>query len=372
MLISDIICNCFGGIMNKVVKDDLMAILKTYYHTKKQNIKESCAIDFALIQDIMRMYSSDNKIPIMPDEMEKDYIKAHKNKEQEHNNIKQQIIDNIPLLEHFYLTLLDEFSKYEIDYTEYDSDDGCINLDMYYDFFKDYPKFNELLHKIVDTGHLYYVSNTDSSNTCILFSIDEEYIFINVDRVNTALYHLPHELGHVYQGKMKYSNNISGYDFLSEFISLLMEHLFINYYQKIDYKTSQKMQMNKLHSIKTTIDDCLTQLELLREMPEAFDGIHLKEEYRETIESMTDPNEFHFMLDNLYINFYIIDFLVAINYFYQVKYGVDFNEVDKVYIQNSVNNNLSSLLNNHVDLEAVKQYLRDYLPKKKINKKGTI
>ncbi len=62
--------------------------------------------------------------------------------------------------------------------------------------------------------------------------------------------------------------------------------------------------------------------------------------------------------NELYSQIYTIDYLLAINYYYQLKYGVDFNDIEKFYIENSCKNDLSTLLKN-IDMDAVKQYLNE-------------
>jgi hypothetical protein len=95
----------------------------------------------------------------------------------------------------------------------------------------------------------------------------------------------------------------------------------------------------------------------MKKYKDAFQIFRLNPKYEKELDKLCKV-KYKFHRDELYSQIYTIDYLIAINFYYQLKYGVDFNDIEKFYIENNCKNDLPTLLKN-IDMDAVKQYLNE-------------
>ena len=96
----------------------------------------------------------------------------------------------------------------------------------------------------------------------------------------------------------------------------------------------------------------------MKKYPDAFTTFKLNPKYEKELDEILSKLNYKYQRTSLYSQIYTIDYLLAFSFYYQLKYGVDFNDVEKFYIENSCKNDLSSLLKN-IDMDAIKQYLNE-------------
>ena len=112
-------------------------------------------------------------------------------------------------------------------------------------------------------------------------------------------------MGHIIESDIIQEDN----HVMLEFISTLMELLFIDYYQKIDSKTANIMKNNFVSKLFYLMLSLLPQIEIMKRHPDAFTNMSLNNKYRDEYNSMTlFGNYIH---DNeLYQQFYAIGLLL--------------------------------------------------------------
>ena len=361
--------------MNKTIKKDALEILKLFKKTNKESIKFACATDYFYLENLIDSFFPNTEWFKIPDEIVKTYednIGIFKKTE---INIRKQIYNNLDLLEKMYEQIIDMFEKAKVeeinDNIDYKLSMDEIDAEVFENFFNKYEGLNELFIKIYNEKRLLLVDSYGPSYTYNLKSINKDYIVVSSADPIHVLVSLSHEMGHVYQSKIYKDKNLDIYFFLVEFMSILMEHLFCDYYQEVDPKISYIMTINKLAVWSKIFKVSLAQIKLFKKHENAFDNLKLYTKYNNELDSLC-TTDFNFKKDDLYLNFYPIGFMIAINFFYQLKYGLDFNEVQKFYILNNEKNNLNDLLTNYVDLDAIKEYLREYtiIDRPKIFKKN--
>lgn len=355
--------------MDSVFKNDADKILKTFKRSNKDIIKKQCICDYERLIAIYDKFFPSNKKNEIPKEL--DEAKKLSNCELErikHNINMQKVFEkNSDLLKDIYEKVLKSFNNYNINVSEIDDLDG-IDLGVLNDFFSNYTEINTYFNKIIDTNHLLFYENGDACYTYNLPSINTDYVFLCLDNYLMAMPNMAHEMGHVYQDRITYNDNLNQYNFLLEFISSLMEILFIDYYYDINKKQSEYMSMQNLMNVKNAFHIAKNQIDLLKKYPDAFENFEINSKYLDEFHEMCGFEQ-GFCQDDLYINFYTIGFLCAINYFYLLKYDIPFDEVEKFYINNNDINNFENILKD-IDTDNVNQYLRDFVPKNcKVKKK---
>jgi hypothetical protein len=345
--------------MNKVFKNDLMEIIKTLKKTNKESVKLQCIKDYNLLMNLLSYYfphEIDHRIT-MPDVTS--YTEDEIYEKDNQDRIRNEILANIDSLLELYEQMITLFNNFNIDPVEYDNDVEEIDFSQISDFLYDYPKIQQIFNKIIDSEHLIYIEGSNASYTYVLPSINREYILACLDEPNETEASIVHEVSHIYQERITYNTNMNNY--LNEFIPILMEHLFLEYYKGIDYKLSRKQIINRLNIWKKVTLESYAQLKLLKENPESFDGFIVKDEYKEELDKLCET-DYTFLRDSLYIQFYPLGFMMAMSYFYALQYGMDSNEIDKFYIEN--NNNLRAILDN-IDIDSLREYLINNITNKK-------
>ena len=161
-------------------------------------------------------------------------------------------------------------------------------------------------------------------------------------------------MGHVYQSELVNKDNY----FIVEFLSIFMELLFMDYYANIDIDTSKIMKNNFISNLFFLLLNNLSQIELMKRFNNAFINMDLNEEYRIEFNSISlfpSNNK----KQELYLQYYGIGLLLAINFYYKYKENHDFNEIKEFIIKNK-DSNLNDLINNYVDISLVDRFINDY------------
>ena len=178
--------------------------------------------------------------------------------------------------------------------------------------------------------------------------------FISLNAFAFASRGLAHEMGHVHAFNITYDDKVDDFNFMTEFMSFLIELSYIN---SENSKLTNQDNINVIYILGLLVYQSLGQVRLMKKYKDAFQTFRLNPKYEKELDKLCMVNYKHHR-NELYSQIYTIDYLLAINFYYQLKYGVDFNDIEKFYIENSCKNDLSTLLKN-IDMDAVKQYLNE-------------
>ncbi len=341
--------------MNKILKDDVLELVKRFNRAKNEREKVLCAKDLANIFDAAEMMQSDIKAKIsLPKELAIALANLDNEMEKEKDDITKQIYEKLDTLEKIYDTFLDEFRKYGFKY-DFKKEYHDVDLDMYHDFFKQFGNMDEEYTKILNNEQLFMTEGNHAGSTINFQVLDKQYVFVSINDYIYAAKGLAHEMGHVHAFNITYNDNVDDYNFLTEFMSFLIELCFFNYE---DANLSNQNNINLIFVMGLIVYQSLGQIKLMKRHPDAFINFKLNPKYEKELDEILSKLNYNHHKDSLYSQLYAIDYLLAFNFYYQLKYGVDFNEVDKFYIENTCKNNLSDLLK-YIDMDAIKQYLNE-------------
>lgn len=341
--------------MNKILRDDVLELVKRFKRAKNEREKMLCAKDLSNILDAAEIIQGDiDTKMLLPKELTVALTNLDKEMEKEKKEIAKQIYDNLDTLEVIYNTFLDEFRKYGF---KYDSKDECrdVDLDMYHDFFKQFGNMDQEYTKVLNNEQLFMTEGGNAGSTINFQILGKQYVFVSIEDYVYAAKSLAHEMGHVHAFNITYNDNIDDYNLLTEFMSFLIELCFFNYE---DANLSNQENINLIFVMGLLVYQSLGQIKLMKRHPDAFVNFKLNPKYEKELDEILRKLNYKHERGSLYSQLYSIDYLLAFNYFYQLKYGVDFNEVEKFYIENISKNNLSELLQ-HIDMDAIKQYLNE-------------
>lgn len=340
--------------MNKILKDDVLELIKRYKRAKNDREKIQCANDFSNLLDAAEEFHCDiNFKAEIPGELAIMIQNLENALKEERDDLTKQIYDHLDELENIYLDFIHEILKYGFEYknTNVVKD---LDLDKYYEFFSQYGNMGEEFKKVLNKEQLFIVEGNNSGCTINFKVLDKQYVFISLNDYAFASRGLAHEMGHVHAFNITYDDNIDDFNFMTEFMSFLIELSYIN---SDEAELSNQDNINVIYILGLLIYQSLGQVRLMKKYPDAFKSFKLNPKYEKELDELCRVNYKHHR-NELYSQLYTIDYLLAINYYYQLKYGVDFYDVEKFYIENSCKNNLGELLK-HIDMDAVKQYLNE-------------
>lgn len=340
--------------MNKILREDTLEIIKRFKNAKNGKEMALCAVDLSNIIDATELFQcSLDKSIIIP----ADLVLMLKNLEnslyREKASITEQIYNNLDTLENLYISFINEFTKYPFSFNG-DRVIKDVDLDKYHDFFNKYGNMDEEFKKILDKELLFIVDGKTQASTINFKTLNKQYVFVSLYDYNFTSRSIAHEMGHVHAFNITYDDNFEDYNFLTEFMSFLMELTYINDENSdIDYKE----KVNVIYIMYLLVLQSLDQIQLMKKYKDAFVAFKLNPKYKKEFEKMKSST-YEFQRNTLYSQIYSLDYLLAFNFYYQLKYGVDFNEIEKFYIENNCKNDLTSLLP-YIDMNAIKQYLNE-------------
>ncbi len=324
--------------------NDLKLIITKYKETNDLNDKALCYRDYTYITDLLSTLDNPNFQSIQFDK--KDYYEKIINKDKSY--ITKEIYDNRLLLESLYNRLIDSISP-EVDEEEYDVPSN--HREILINFFKQYH-IDNIFIDMLDNYKILEDDNFVSPTTLLFKSINKKYILLSRDKEIDAL---PHEMGHIIESDIIQEDN----HVMLEFISTLMELLFIDYYQKIDSKTANIMKSNFVSKLFYLMLSLLPQIEMMKRHSDAFTNMSLNNKYRDEYNSMTLFS--NYIYDNeLYQQYYAIGLLLSINFYYKLKKDNNLDGVIK-FVRDNKNKSLYDLLSNNIDLSLLDNFINDFL-----------
>ena len=350
--------------MNNIIKNDIDEILKKYKRAKNGKEMIKIANDFSNLLDAADFFKCNLNIKKnFPTDFLLLFKTLDNSLQKERDNITNQIYANLDKLEELYSTFINEFEKYGYHFKR-NNVIKDIDLDRYHEFFSHYGNMEQEFNKVLNNNHLFIVDGETIGATINFKTLKKQYIFLSLDDFNYASRALAHEMGHVHAFNITYNDDIDDFNFLTEYMSFLMELNYINYENsEIDYSEKE----NVIYIMYLIMLQSLAQVKLMKKYPDAFISFKINSKYEKELDKLCISNYKHHR-DSLYSQIYSIDYLLAINFYYQLKYGVDFNEIEKFYIENTCKNDLSSLLN-YIDMDAIKQYLNELFINKQYKKR---
>jgi len=339
--------------MNKTFKKDFESIIKKYKKTNNPDIKNLCLHDYYYLTDLLMAYFPWEKGGVEELDL-KPFMEIF---DKENKSINDDIVNNIDKLIELYEIVLGIFDKIDIEYDKTFEEDKKIEVDynVLYNFLNQYPGFTELYNHIYQSNHVIKNEISYQSCTYILPSIDEFYLVISTLRPNVILKSFAHELGHTYQEKLIYDNKASDIRILEEFLSMLMEFNFVDYYYSINSKDARKMTINSLALYREVFKIGYAQLQLLKTHKDAFVNMYLDNKYKDELNKLCNT-KLNFNRDQLYLQSYFICFMLSLRFFYQLKYGLDFNEIEKFFIENNKEHNIQTLLD-YIDIQSIEDFI---------------
>ena len=349
--------------MDQSIKNDLEELLKRFKRLKTDKEKLHFANDLYNLIDTSEYATHFDINKHMPSEVSLLLKSLDKAFEIERSNIRDQILNNLDTLEKIYESFINEYEKYIFIFKK-GKDEGIVNLDDFHDFFKQFGRMDESYRRIRNEGNLFIIEGANMAFTVNFKILNKQYVFISTNNYNDTISSIAHEMGHVHANNIYKDDRIDDYTLLVEFMSFLIQLCFT------DYRLTTNENQEKINLISTTynlVRQSLAQIKIMKRHPDAFTPFKVDSKYKKEFDSLCDSN-YDFERDTLYSQLYAIDYLLAINFYYQLKYGLDFNEVEKFYIENLNKYDLSSILQN-IDLDACYQLLNEIhtnRPKKRI------
>ena len=340
--------------MNKIIKDDILELIRRFKRAKNDKEKILCASDLSDILDAAGIFDCDiNFETAVPTEFAISLSKLEDALKEERDNFTKQIYDHLDELENLYLTFIREFRKYDFTYIDTKSDKD-IGLDHYYEFFNQFGNMADEFRKILNNERLFIIDDNKRGCTINFKMLDKQYIFIPSNNFGFAARTIAHEMGHVHAFNITFDDKIDDYNFMTEFMSFLIELSYVNYENS---ELTNQDNINVIYILGLLVYQSLGQVRLMKKHKDAFQTFVLNSKYKEELDTLCRVN-YDCCRNELYSQLYTIDYLLAISYYYQLKYGVDFNEIEKFYIENNCKNDLSTILK-YIDMGAVKQYLNE-------------
>ena len=337
--------------MNKIIKGDFLELIKRYKRAKTDKEKILCASDFYNIVDAANILNCNIEAEF-PGEIEI-ISQLEKSINEERDNVTKQIYDHLDELEELYLTFIREIRKYGFKYNDTNHNKGIV-LDNYYEFFKQFGNMDEEFKKTVNNNRLFFTHGENAGSTINYKVLNKQYVFISLNDFAYAARGLAHEMGHVHAFNITFDDKIDDYNFMTEFMSFLIELSYVNYENS---ELTNQDNINVIYILGLLVYQSLGQVRLMKKHKDAFQTFVLNSKYKEELDTLCRVN-YDCCRNELYSQLYTIDYLLAISYYYQLKYGVDFNEIEKFYIENNCKNDLSTILK-YIDMGAVKQYLNE-------------
>ena len=331
--------------------NDLKLIIDKYQNSNSNEEKKLYYKDYTVLRELLLTYlDSDTSIPYINKIEEYD-----KELDKEKEDINKEIYLNRELLSNIYSKILDKISSFNMEEDYYQE----VNNELFIDFFKSFDNMDTLYQELLNNNGLQINEDYTVPTTLNFESINKNYILLPP---NKEIESLPHEMGHIYQNQLVRKDNY----FIEEFLSILMELLFMDYYSNINYEVSSIMKNKFLYNLFFLLLNTSSQLELMNRYPDAFTNMNLKEEYRvefNSINLFSSNNS----KEELYLHYYGIGFILAIDYYYKYKENNDFNEI-KNFIINYKDKSLDELLNN-IDINLIDRFMNEYFNNtKKVSK----
>lgn len=338
----------------RIIKDDINELIKRFNLAKNGKEMIRCANDLSNIMDAANLLKC--KIDVkkeVPSDLVLMFFDLEKFLQKERDNITQQIYDNLDMLESLYTDFINEFKKYSFSFNGIKIVKD-ININVFHEFFSQYGNMDEEFNKILNNELLFVIGGNTQGASINLRTLNKQYVFVSLDDYNFSSRSIAHEMGHVHAFNNTFDDNTDDYNFLTEFMSFLIELLYINYDNTdIDYKEV----VNVIYIMYLLALQSLDQIKLMKKYKDAFVSFKLNPKYKDEF-SKIRSSSYEFQRNILYSQIYSIDYLLAIKFYYYLKYGVDFNEIDKFYIENNCKNDLKTLLS-YIDMDSVKQYLNE-------------
>ncbi len=322
--------------------NDLKLIIDKYQNSNSNEEKKLYYKDYKVLRELLLTYlDSDTNIPYINKIEEYD-----KELDKEKEYITKEIYLNRELLSNIYSKILDKISNFNMEEDYFQE----VNNELFIDFFKSFDNMDTLYQELLNNNGLQINEDYMVPTTLNFESINKNYILLPP---NKEIESLPHEMGHIYQNQLVRKDNY----FIEEFLSILMELLFMDYYSNINYEVSSIMKNKFLYNLFFLLLNTSSQLELMNRYPDAFTNMNLKEEYRvefNSINLFSSNNS----KEELYLQYYGIGFILAIYYYYKYKENNDFNEI-KNFIINYKDKSLDELLNN-IDINLIDRFMNEY------------
>ena len=322
--------------------NDLKLIIDKYQNSNSNEEKKLYYKDYTVLRELLLTYlDSDTNIPYINKIEEYD-----KELDKEKEDINKEIYLNRELLSNIYSKILDKISSFNMEEDYFQE----VNNELFIDFFKSFDNMDTLYQELLNNNGLQINEDYTVPTTLNFESINKNYILLPP---NKEIESLPHEMGHIYQNQLVRKDNY----FIEEFLSILMELLFMDYYSNINYEVSSIMKNKFLYNLFFLLLNTSSQLELMNRYPDAFTNMNLKEEYRvefNSINLFSSNNS----KEELYLHYYGIGFILAIDYYYKYKENNDFNDI-KNFIINYKDKSLVELLNN-IDINLIDRFMNEY------------
>ena len=200
--------------------NDLKLVIDKYQNSNSNEEKKLYYKDYTVLRELLLTYlDSDTNIPYINKIEEYD-----KELDKEKEYITKEIYLNRELLSNIYSIILDKISNFNMEEDYFQE----VNNELFIDFFKSFDNMDTLYQELLNNNGLQINEDYTVPTTLNFESINKNYILLPP---NKEIESLPHEMGHIYQNQLVRKDNY----FIEEFLSILMELLFMDYYSNINY-----------------------------------------------------------------------------------------------------------------------------------------
>lgn len=323
--------------------NDLKLVIDKYQKSSSLEDKLLCYKDYKALRELLLTYL-DSDIPYIDIDIKEEFDNIL---DIDKMFVTKEVDSNKELLSDLYTKILDHISGFDI---EEDFNQEIDSNEVFMNFFNSFDNMKELYQELLNNNGIQVDEEYTVPTTLSFDSIKKEYILLPP---NKYLQSLPHEMGHIYQNKYVKKDNY----LIVEFLSILMELLFMDYYSNIDTSKGNILKGTFKSNLFFLFLNTSSQLELMKRFPDAFINMDMNPDYRIEFNSINLFSS-NMSKQELYLQYYGIGFLLAINYYYKYKETNDFNII-KEFIINNKDNNLSNLLSN-IDISLIDRFMNDY------------
>ena len=340
--------------MFEKLQKDAGEIYEKFKKEKDEKKKVEYAYDYLGIKDMIYHFVSHDKLLEVPYEIKVAFDKKQKEIQETKRNITEQVYANLDQLEKIYESFMGSFLK--IDFSRVDSRNelGTFDMNILNDFFQEY-QLGEEFQKVMHGERVFMVDDENIASSVTLKSIGKNYLFLSKNDNFSGMKTLTHEMGHLYANNLE--NNTQVTTFVDEFMSILMEHLFLIYSEKDNYAEAHCQAIKDCMTYYMVIRQAYCQVILMKNNPDVFYDMQLNPYYRSTLYRMLSGIPYDDKRETLKLHYYALGFLLTATFYEKLKDGrMSLEDIEKFYLINYHSNDLTSLIKN-ISLTDVEDYV---------------
>ncbi len=340
--------------MFEKLQKDAGEIYEKFKKEKDEKKKVEYAYDYMGINDMIHNFISPFKMLGVPIEIQEAFASKKQEMREAKQNITNQVYANLDQLEKIYESFMSSFLK--IDFSRVDSRNelGTFDMNTLKSFFEEYH-LGEDFQKVINEDRVFMMDRKDIASSATLKSIGKNYLFVSKDPYYSGMKTFAHEMGHLYANNLE--NNTQITTFVDEFMSILMEHLFLIYSDSDNHVEAHYQAIRDCMTYYMVVRQAYCQVMLMKFHPDAFRDMQLNPYYLPTLKRISSNMPYDDKLETLKLHYYALGFLLTATFYEKLKDGrMSLEDIEKFYLINYHSNDLTSLIKN-ISLTDVEDYV---------------